>query len=320
MIALRHDESDAIIDGVLSPGELDRFYAWLDQWDKFLFREADFVVADKKAGSLLMRYRVQGRNMRVWVFSDTTDAQVDFMVNPDFIDIEDMADAVSSVKTKGNVVKDVGMPYQKDFVESSSKSIKHSEAMMQSSADSVKADQDDFERIQSSLYPNGLSDMSAPVLKDTIDRLQAKVDKLKRTISDHKRLEEACHRDMVAHGVRRAAITILTALFHFHDGQRKVYQKTEQSDNVKVSRHNDTYNPYKRLDPRAIVRPRNGTVQWMEQHRERHTESWAVKGHFRTLKAERYKEKRGQTIWVNDFIKGSGENMRESIYVDKIRE
>ena len=97
MIALRHEESDAIIDGVLSPGELDRFYAWLDQWDKFLFREADFVVADKKAGSLLMRYRVQGRNMRVWVFSDTTDAQVDFMVNPDFIDIEDMAETAHDI-------------------------------------------------------------------------------------------------------------------------------------------------------------------------------------------------------------------------------
>ena len=161
---------------------------------------------------------------------------------------------------------------------------------------------------------------SAVTFQSMMSRLREADAKMKIAIDLIDEEERAVVREMLDHGVRRAAITILTALFHFHDRQPKVYEKADQSHHVKFLRHNDTYNPYKRLDPRAIVRPRNGTVQWMEQQRERHTESWAVKGHFRTLRAERYKEKRGQTIWVNDFIKGSGENMRESIYVDKIRE
>lgn len=324
MIALRHDESDAIIDGVLSPGELDRFYAWLDEWDKFLFREADFVVADKKAGSLLMRYRVQGRNMRVWVFSDTTDAQVDFMVNPDFIDIEDMADAVSSVKATEDVISGVGLPYQREFLDRMLDLQRLAFEGSDRLEATAKAELDEINGLLSSIekaQANGTDDPShrvaAKAVKARMDEAKAKIEDAYRKLDE---TEKVIRKDMLDHGVRRAAITILTALFHFHDRQPKVYEKADQSNHVKFSRHNDTYNPYKRLDPRAIVRPRNGTVQWMEQQRERHTESWAVKGHFRTLKAERYKEKRGQTIWVNDFIKGTGENMRESIYVDKIRE
>jgi hypothetical protein len=306
IIALYHDEAETILKETIGESShVDKFHAWLEEWRKFIFKEANFIIRPRtKFGAVAYAaYRINGRNITISVFSDECDDSCVMVINPDYLDLEELFLGVESVDFHGS-------PEATVTVSSTIEDIDETNRMLEAIDKSAKTSALEFE------FKHNENIRRDPSLKEKFERTAVKYRAKMDGVHSKYRME-ATER-LFQMGMAKTAITILATLFHFHDRRPKVYEAANEAHTEGYSKHNDLYNPLKRLNPPAIVRPRNGTRSWFEQQRAKHTESWHVKGHSRTLKAERYKEKRGQTIWVNPFVKGSGENMRLSIYVDQI--
>lgn len=300
IIALYQDEADAIIDHV-TMDDLDGFYEWLDSWSRFIFKEANFVIKPRAKGeSLYAAYSVVGGKFRVAIFSDECPDYATVWVDPAELDVEE--GNVISVDTFGNPIATVFVCTHRKHVEQAQRE----EGVLRELSNRERAE----DAVRISMAHSKVGDTDGLVKR--LEELHAKLE------DSHERDVRKLRHDLFCRGAGRTSLMILATLYHFQKRAPKTYLEGNEQHTEGYSRHNDLYNPLKRLNPPAIVRPRNGTRSWFEQQRARHTESWHVKGHSRVLKAERYKGKRGQTIWVNPFVKGSGENMRLSVYVDQV--
>lgn len=331
IICLYHDESDAIIDHVMQDDSTS-FYEWLGQWDRFIFKEANFVVKPRAKGeSMYAAYKVQGRNLLVSVFSENTSDAYEFMVNPDYIDPESfITDAIISINEHGEDLHNITMPVPVDFMNEFAEYSRAEDAKFGQQEAELMEQKMNIEKSFGGMTNEQLME-KAKALPDTPENkiyVKFVYDELSKHVKILNDLVDNANaaivsvkerRDVIRlNSMARVTITILTALYHFQVRQPKVYLDGNESHTEGYKRWNKDYNPMKRLTPPAIVRPKNGTRSWFEQQRQRLTESWHVKGHTRVLRAARYKEKRGQTIWISDFVKGSGENMRLSIYADQV--
>lgn len=333
IIALYRDEADAILDSVLDGDDLDGFYGWLDEWKKFIFRESNLIVKSRssKGNSVYLAYKVVGGKFTFTVFSDESDDSVDVYVDPANIDVEEMCAGISSFDEHGNCTQTIALPVSKQYVDVAFPTFNAEVDANKKKIDEIK---EHLAMVEKSGLETPLHELermlSDPAKTDSEKRaianshmslardLSARAKVMYNLAQTNVELGEKAIQDIFEQGISRVAIMVLAALYHFQKRPPKVYEAGNETHTEGYRKHNDLYNPVKRLNPPAIVRPRNGTRSWFEQQRAKHTESWHVKGHSRTLKAARYKEKRGQTIWVNPFVKGSGENIRLSIYVDQI--
>lgn len=332
IIALYQDEADAIIDNVLEESMIEGFYEWLSEWKKFIFDEANFVVKPRGKGeSMYLAYTIQMGRMKVTAFSEDSDDLTIFLAYPDLLDIQDMAGFVENFADHGNPMGKVTLSTARADLERINNQIVREGNIWEEKARGLESDLDKLKADMEAMKPKfDLIDRRGPSNATLEDKVFVKhyfdlqsQGKLKMTeyetgaditmkLMDHFRVQTLdC-------GKRRTALLVLCALYYFQIRIPKTYLDGNEAHTEGYRKHNDLYNPLKRLHPPAIVRPRNGTRSWFEQQRMKHTESWHVKGHSRVLRAERYKEKRGQTIWINPFVKGSGEGMRLSIYADQI--
>ena len=332
IIALYQDEADAIIDNVLEESMIGGFYEWLGEWKKFIFKEANFVIKPHAKGeSMYLAYSVKMDSIKITAFSDTCDDYTTWEAFPEMFDIEDMSGFVKAISESGDVSKTITLSTSKaDYEEINAKRVKDAEyynsetKRVMGEAESIARKLDEMKPRAEQIVisdPN-LSDPSNKVFGGIYNDLHATegnlIKEAQSIIDMGKSIGEHWILKLVDAGKRRTALTVLTTLYYFQIRIPKTYLDGNEAHTEGYKKHNDLYNPLKRLHPPAIVRPRNGTRSWFEQQRMRHTESWHVKGHSRVLRASRYKEKRGQTIWINPFVKGSGEGMRLSIYADQI--
>ena len=331
IIALYQDEVDAIIDHVLED-DLEGFYAWLDEWRKFIFKEANVVIKPRAKGdSMYVAYTVLMDRIKVTAFSDEGDDCSTFAAFPNRFDIEDMEDFIGLDIDRGtpwgSVTISVSNTDYKNLKEKLDLETTYYKERMNAIMAEMEPMSAEFDTLVDLSKEQSKSDPKAdkPESKFVAQRIIDIGGKLKEKKEEAKSIHKMCAgieghfaKKMYQLAKRRVALTILATLYHFQVRTPKTYLAESAGDTEGYKKHNDLYNPLKRLTPPAIVRPKNGTRSWFETQRMKHTESWHVKGHSRVLRAERYKEKRGQTIWINPFIKGTGENMRLSIYADQI--
>lgn len=102
----------------------------------------------------------------------------------------------------------------------------------------------------------------------------------------------------------------MSTMYFFQIRTPRFIEPQKAIRNEGYKKWNPDYNPIKRLMPSQVVRPMNGVRSYLEQQRQRLTESWHVRGHLRKYKS-------GKETWVRPYVKGTGENMRLSIYAEE---
>lgn len=334
IIALYRDEADAIFDNVLDEDMLPEFYVWLEEWSKFIFKEANFIIKSRSArgSSVYLAYRVSLKKLVVTIFSDDSEDSAEIVIDPEFVDIENGLAGIASIDYRGNPTHKISLPVSSEYFVGTDEEINTLIKDSHEREEKFKKEEAEIGLEIKKMPTNDgirelLSDESRPMAErkaiamEAYNLAQRNLDitgKIRDELLFRTNSIDEIIKDTFLNGAARVSLIVLATLYYFQIRVPKTYLPEQVGETEGYKRHNDLYNPIKRLNPPAIVRPKNGTRSWFETQRMKHTESWHVKGHSRVLKADRYKEKRGQTIWVNPFIKGSGENMRLSIYADKI--
>lgn len=305
MFCLYSSEVISICDNVYGDdGLLEEFYDWLDAWDKHLFTRANLIVIDrKKKKNYHFRYVIKNRSVAITQYDDKDEKIICFT---DSLDIEkDQYDI--RVKQVGDVhyCMPVFEPGEKAALDMLHEPIVSAQSQI---GGGWGVSQQEFESLESLLQTIPEDDPRRPIfLKRLSDMLQIQNNSIaaieKRIRKNHIKIQKIRRK-----GTFRAVLAIL---FYFHLREPRQFEATNERWGTSYKKHNDLYNPFKRLHPERIVRCKTGTSQWFNRTYTRKTESWWVKGHKR-----RYKS--GKVVWIEPYIKGDGEVTQLSIYGQEV--
>jgi len=321
VIALYQDEADAIVDGTLADDH-DGFMEWAGEWKRFIFKNASIIIKPRKGKDIVhLAYDIGMDRIRVTAFASDSDAYSSFYAYPAAIDFEDMSGFIKPGADHGDVrgcsfiypSPDVWRPIVQHAIDSEVESFsKRMDVYKEELMGIVK----EIEGIKLRNDALQATKIRLKALNDRFDKVSKFADALAESSKNTD--DSLAIKTLLDVAKPRTALVALTVLYHFQKRGSKEYRESNPASTEGYRRHNDLYNPLKKLNPPAIVRPLNGTRSWFDQQRARHTESWHVKGHRRVLRAERYGENRGREIWVNPFVKGTGANMRLAVYVEEV--
>lgn len=325
MLCFNFEEVSAILENVLDEEMIDGFYEWLDNWSHFLFEKANFVVVTKRKKdsekSFYCSYKVWGGQLRIKLYEDgELGKSVTFVVDPQRSDFESIGGlsiriaggSLESIRT--NLVSEETSEYVKGEIAR----IQSEEREMNEEAHRVSTMVSFAKEINKGLSkpsPNMALEAAEYALSKSTryrDLVSEDIDMNRghqKVLEGHIRILDSLRNKALMETLENIAKSILCSLYYYTLRGPKVFLKEQVSDTAGWKKYNDLYNPFRSLTPRSIVRPKNGTRLYLENNRTRKTESWHVRGHTRKYKS-------GKIVWISPYIKGTGEGLRLSIYVD----
>jgi hypothetical protein len=311
IIVLYEDEVETILTNIINDGSIQGFEDWVNDWEKFIFNSANFVIKPrKKKGEVVYAaYSIIKDKIKVTVFDKHNDDSVICWVNPDDIDMDEMMAGIETIEErwvgKRKSPPDIlytqySMDLLKDFVD-------HGKALN---------DELDSTRLRTTKEI-----MADKTIDDSMKRIELKiVDSVSRELEDKfKRMRKRIDNDdseMWLEACAKLSIAILVSLYYFHVRTPHIYLDPVDAKGVpsgKFISSKEIRTPVRKLTSVTVIRPKTGTKAYFE--RKRHTESWDVKGHERIYKSDRFKNMKDQKIWIKPQVRGLGKK-RLAIYVE----
>ena len=323
LIALYSHEIEAIIEGVQEDPDYDQ---WLEDFDKLFFRKGGFTFC-KKGGdgsdSIYFTFNVKDKDISFKVMDKDGEEFLSFTYGLEY----EEADAVQIKFADADKVLENEIGF--DVFRLSDEYSKMSAETHQSAIEAEKDDRDHLntlylkvqglikqtELLKSAILPGNATPAENSILNQSIDACfeakRAYDEQLKKVQGMTGYRCKVLVGMIISYQCHLIANIWLYTMFYFHLRPANYIESGKVLESEGYKRYNPDYNPVKRLGASMVYRAKNGTRSYFEQARQRRTESWHVRGHQRTYK------KTGLQIWVNPYVKGTGENMRLSVYAEE---
>jgi len=333
VIALYYSEAKDILSGVQDDPE---YQEWRKDFTRLFFTAGHFIISEKgkkEDQSMYFSFNAKSRTPHFTVFDHEGTLMARFSADIDSDEIEHLMEpTLANSRFASGLLSFFGVPIE---------DVKEADAAFDGSeADRLRGTVGKYEKeanaIKSLPIMKGAFDASDDIVFDQHKRawldnkskpeqdiVRTLMEQLKTNFSYQMRLgqmilaeneKKSKHLyfvfcDFLAKSVWN---TFCSTMYYFHIRVPKFVDTQEVMTTEGYKKWNPDYNPIKRLQPPSVVRARNGTRSYLEQQRQRRTESWHVRGHLR-----RYK-KTGLEVWITPYVKGTGDGLRLSVYADGV--
>lgn len=304
MICFYVDEVEQIYKNVIGEELRDRFDEWYQDWDKHLFTRANFRIFDRKKSrdgepiDILLSYSIKGESVRFALFNKEGKS-FEWSMHTGYC---------SPLKGEWDLRHKSlsGMENMPVWaLDDTGDRVSKEHALVKQEIDSREARVSqipDVEKLVRSAQQGNIPVMLAESL--ALERMGLNEELIKLHNKNLNIIYNGC--------LEALSFTVLFCLFYFHIRPPKSYSKPASTETSGGKKYQELLPSVNNLSPQAVIRPKNGTKLYFKRTWTRRTESWHVRGHLR-----RYKS--GKEIWVKPHVKGSGENVKKSVYVNEAR-
>jgi hypothetical protein len=331
VIALYYSEAKDIMTGVADDPE---FHKWRDEFAKLFFTAGHFIISEKgkkEDQSMYFSFNAKSRTPHFTVFDHNGTVMTRFNVSVD--DVSVIIETSEYTKEAADFALSVELirinPFLQLFLSVSEPTKTDSYKRELDELDELDAkckqiyslpimkgvniyDSYDVQKKYAGTKSDAERNLIALMIQDILE-IRSKQKKISEQMLVTLDSNENLRNKKIVESFQQDIFCLFcSTMYYFHIRVPKFVDLETVMTTEGYKKWNPDYNPIKRLQPPSVVRPRNGTRSYLEQQRQRRTESWHVRGHLR-----RYK-KTGLEVWITPYVKGTGDGLRLSVYADAV--